>query len=120
MTGLTKPSRMTPIRFSAPLLGGHKGLAAEVPGDPASLWGVPPRPLWRGRRGHSVLGTINGVPFATAIVPRSQRFWVLVPDDVAEAARATSGDRCDFSLKPEVGEAPSPARPKRAPRKKTR
>jgi hypothetical protein len=48
-------------KFKAELRGGHKEDAIEVPFDPAKTWGMTAVPLWRGRTGHRVLATLNGV-----------------------------------------------------------
>jgi len=87
-------------RFEAVLLAGHKGCAVEVPFDPAVRWGIAPAPLWRGRRGHRVAATLNGLPFQDAIVPRSSRFWLLVAADLLATAGVAAGDRVAISIEP--------------------
>jgi hypothetical protein len=86
--------------FRAVLLEGHKGCAVEVPFDPAERWSALAGPLWRGRRGHRVQGTVNGVPFQDAIVPRSRRFWLLVSDHVMADAGVGAGDRVEVTVAP--------------------
>ena len=78
--------------FKAELQSGHKDDAVAVPFDPAKTWGVAPKPLWRGRRGHRVLATLNGVSFDTFIVPRQQKFFMMVGEDVKKQAEVAVGD----------------------------
>ena len=80
------PTAETPISFTGHLLGGHKGAAVEVPFDPDVQWGVPPERLRKGRDGHRVEATINGVKFQGAIVPRVRRFWSEVPEEAVVRA----------------------------------
>jgi hypothetical protein len=87
-----------PARFRGKLLLGHKGHAVEVPFDPAVRWNQVARPLRPGRRGFTVDATVGGVAFASAIVPRSKRFWLLVPDDVMAKAGATTGDTVPVTI----------------------
>jgi uncharacterized protein DUF1905 len=87
-------------RFDAVLLLGHKGCGAEVPFDPARRWGIAARPLWPGRRGHRVEGSLNGVRFESCVVARSGRFWVLVDEKTREAAGAAIGDTARVTLVP--------------------
>lgn len=79
-------------KFIAELQSGHKDHAVEVPFDPAEAWGVAPGPLWRGRRGHRVQATLNGVSFATFIVPRQQKFFMMVDEAVKQQAGVAVGD----------------------------
>ena len=72
-------------KFKAEVLSGHKEDAVEVPFDPAREWGIPPKLLWRGRRGHFVNATVNGFSFESSIVPRQKKFYLLVD---AEARKA--------------------------------
>lgn len=78
-------------KFKAELQGGHKEDAIEVPFNPAETWGVAPVPLWRGRKGHRVLATLNGVSFETFIVPRQQTFFLLVAEDIKQTAGVAAG-----------------------------
>jgi hypothetical protein len=93
-------------RFESVILDGHKGLAFEIPFDPAERWGVAPVALWPGRRGHRVRGTVNGVRFESAVVTRARRFFVLVTDGMKKAGKLRSGSSVRVSLsarEPEVG-----------------
>ena len=54
------------------LLDGHKGMAVEVPFDPAEAWGTKPRSVAPGRKGHPVDATLNGKAFRTV---KAQREW---------------------------------------------
>jgi hypothetical protein len=62
-------------QFKAELQSGHQEDAIEVPFDPAETWGVAAVRLWRGRRGHTVLASLNGLSFETFIVSRQQRYF---------------------------------------------
>jgi hypothetical protein len=81
-------------RFTATLLAGHKGLAVEVPFVPET----PSLPLAPGRRGHPARGTINGVKFESAVVPRSKRYWLLIDGELAARANAAEGDEVKVAL----------------------
>ena len=91
-------------RFKAELLSGHKESAVEVPFDPADEWQIDPRPLWRGRRGHSVDVVINGVSFESAIVPRQKRFYLLVDRESQGAARVSDGDLVTVTVRPKLAD----------------
>ncbi len=87
-------------RFAAVVLDGHKGPAFEVPFDPAERWGVAPVQLRPGRRGFRVRGTVNKIRFKSAAMGRSRRFFVLVTDDMAKAAKLRIGSKIEVSLLP--------------------
>jgi len=88
-------------RFKAQLLSGHKEMmAVEVPFDPAAEWQIDPKPLWRGRRGHSVDAVINRVAFESAIVPRQKRFYLLVDAETAKSAGISTGGLVEVSVEP--------------------
>jgi len=89
-------------RFSSVVLSGHKGLGFEVPFDPAKRWGRSAARLRPGRRGHRVSGTVNGTPFESAVVGRSRRFFVLVTDRMAKAAKLREGSAVRVLLKPQA------------------
>ena len=74
-------------KFKAEVLSGHKEDAVEVPFDPADEWGIAPKQLWRGRRGHAVKASVNGVSFEGSIVPRQKKFYLLID---AESRKATA------------------------------
>jgi hypothetical protein len=77
--------------FKAEVLSGHKEDAVEVPFDPAKEWGIPPKPLWRGRRGHFVNATVNGFSFESSIVPRQKKFYLLIDAEAGKAAGISEG-----------------------------
>lgn len=79
---------------------GHQEDAVGVPFDPAATWGVTAARLWRGRRGYTVLATLNGVSFETFIVPRQQRFFMLVDEDIKQEAGVAVGDVVEVTLAP--------------------
>ena len=87
-------------KFKAELLSGHQEDAVEVPFDPTATWGIPPEKLWRGRKGHRVLTTVNGVSFKTFIVPRQQKCFMLVDEDVKQEGRFTVGEIVSVSVAP--------------------
>jgi len=87
-------------RFKAEVLSGHKEDALEVPFDPAQEWGIPAKPLWRGRRGHAVSATVNGFSFAGSIVPRQKRFFLLIDAEARTAARVSAGLIVQVALEP--------------------
>lgn len=78
--------------FQATLLSGHKEDAVEVPFDPAEALGISLEPLEPGRRGFRVTASVNGTEFQSAIVPRSKRFWLLVPTTVERTTGIAAGD----------------------------
>ena len=79
---------------------GHKGVAVEVPFDPAEVWGSQIVRLWRGRKGYLVAGTIDGTRFESAVVRRMRRFFVLIDAAVAREAGARTGATSTLSLLP--------------------
>ena len=88
--------------FKAEVLSGHKEDAVEVPFDPATEWGVPPKPLWRGRRGHPVDATVNGYSFASSIVPRQKKFYLLIDAETEKAAQVSAGKIVRVAMEPHV------------------
>ena len=89
-------------RFAAVVLDGHKGAGFEVPFDPGERWGVAQVRLWPGRRGYRVRGTVNKVRFESAALGRSRRFFVLLTDEMARAAKLRIGSKVAVSLLPAV------------------
>jgi hypothetical protein len=87
--------------FTAEVQSGHKEAAIEVPFDPAQVWGLPPKPLWHGRRGYVVSGSLTGSHFEESfIVPRSQRFFMLIDAELQQAAGVSVGDIVDVAVAP--------------------
>lgn len=99
-------------RFTATLLEGHKGAAFEVPFDPAARWGIPARRLRHGRHGHPVRGSVNGVRFESAVVPRARRFFVEIDEKVRSAAKLDVGESVKISIAPRSEASVTPARAK--------
>ena len=89
-------------KFKAEVLVGHKEHALEVPFDPEREWGIPPKPLWRGRRGHLVSAKVNGFSFAGAIVPRQKRFYLLIDAEAGKAAKVSEGALVQVVVEPWV------------------
>ena len=91
-------------RFRTVVLDGHKGLAFELPFNPAERWGAEEIALRPGRRGYRVRGSVNRHRFESVVVPRAKRFWVLVTDDLKKTARLRAGSevKVEVSLRPEA------------------
>ena len=87
-------------KFKAEVLSGHKEDAVEVPFDPAKEWGIPPKPLWRGRRGHFVNATVNGFSFESSIVPRQKKFYLLIDAGAEKAAGVSKGVVVQVAVEP--------------------
>jgi hypothetical protein len=104
-------------RISGLVLEGHKDAAVEAPFDPAERFGIEPTALRRGRRGHRVRASTKSLRFETEIVPRSKRFWLVLPASVLEELRLEPGDTIDLSVGPvdsSEERAPSSAEPRKA------
>jgi len=93
---------MNKKKFRGELIAGHKENAVEVPFDPARQWGVAPKPLWRGRRGHLVNVTVNGFSFETSIVPRQKKFYLLIDAEAKQAAKLSEGVEVEIAVEPYV------------------
>jgi len=91
---------MADAKFTAVLLEGHKGVAVEVPFDPAEQWSIEPERLRAGRNGHRVIGTVNGVGFDSAVVPRSKKFWLEINEEVLKKARLKIGASAKIVMRP--------------------
>ena len=87
-------------KFKAAVLSGHKEDAVEVPFDPVKEWGIAPKPLWRGRRGHFVNATVNGFSFESAIVPRQKKFYMLIDAEAAKSAGVSEGRVVEVAVEP--------------------
>ena len=86
--------------FKAEVLSGHKEDAVEVPFDPEKTWGIPAKPLWRGRRGHLVNATVNGFSLESSIVPRQKKFYLLIDADAVRSAGISQGGVVEVAVKP--------------------
>jgi hypothetical protein len=91
---------MSRKRFKGEVLAGHKDMAVEVPFDPAAEWGLQPKSLWRGRRGHAVNATVNGISFESSIVPRQKKFYLLIDSTTTKAAGVSSGVVVQIAVEP--------------------
>ena len=78
---------MKATSYKGTLRGGHKDYAVEFPHTPEELWGIPPRALWPGRRGHHVRVKLNNTTGDTCIVPRLKKFWVIVDGELKKRSR---------------------------------
>ena len=87
-------------KFKAELQSGHQEDAVEVPFDPVETWGLAPVPLWRGRKGHRVMATLNGISFAGFIVSRQRKSFMLVDEDIKQEAGAAVGDIVTVTVAP--------------------
>lgn len=92
--------KMKKKKFKAEVLPGHKEQAVEVPFDPVKEWGIPPKSLWRGRRGHVVNATVNGFSFESSIVPRQKKFYMLIDAEAAKSARVSEGALVQVAVEP--------------------
>ena len=88
------------LRFRAIVRSGHKENAVEVPFDPAERWNLAPQPIRPGRRGFAVAASIDGCRFASHVVARSKKFWLLLPPLVAIATNVRAGDEVDVWIEP--------------------
>ena len=86
--------------FKAEVISGHKEAAVEVPFDPALEWGILPKPLWRGRRGHFVNATVNGFSFESSIAPRQKKFYLLIDAEAAKSAGVSEGVVVQVAVEP--------------------
>jgi hypothetical protein len=86
--------------FKAEVRAGHKGYGVEVPFDPQKKWGIAAVRLRKGRNGHRVRGTINGVAFLSAIVPRMKRYFVEFDEDTVLAANTGAGKTVTVAIEP--------------------
>lgn len=104
--------KITSLRktFKAELQSGHQEDAVEVPFDPALAWGIPAARLWRGRKGHTVKAAVKGVSFEGFIVGRQRRFFLLIDEDIAQAAGVAVGDLITIAVAPIQVESIEPAR----------
>ena len=93
-------------KFKAEVLSGHKENAVEVPFDPSEVWGVNPHPLWRGRRGHPVKGSLNGRTFESLIIPRQKKFYVLIDQALEQGSGVAAGDVVEVALQPSAHKQP--------------
>ena len=87
-------------KFKAEVLSGHKEYAVQVPFDPAQEWGIPPKRLWRGRRGHLIDAVVNSFSFASSIVPRQKKFYLLIDAKATKAAGVTDGVEVEVVIEP--------------------
>jgi hypothetical protein len=88
-------------QFTAKILTGHKDNAVEVPFDPSEVWGLPAQPIWRGRRGHAVSGTLNGFRFDEGfIVPRAKKFFLIIDKEMSSAAGVSVGEVVRIRIEP--------------------
>lgn len=90
----------TKKKFKAEVMSGHKDSALEVPFDPTKEWGIEPKPLWRGRRGHAVNAIVNGFRFESSIVPRQKKFFMLIDRETAKAAGISEGSVVEVAVEP--------------------
>ena len=89
-----------PERFKGEVLAGHKACAVEVPFDPARKFGIEKARLRPGRFGHRVKGTVNGVAFESAVVPRMKRFWLELDAATLKRTKLQVGDTASIALEP--------------------
>jgi hypothetical protein len=90
------PSR----KFKGILVAGHKEDAVEVPFDPGAQWPIQPVQITPGRRGYPVWATLEGIEFASFVLARSKKHWLLVDARVKALAKVATGDQLSISLAP--------------------
>jgi hypothetical protein len=94
------------VGFEAQLYEGHdKTRAVHVPFDPKDVWDVEPAQIVIGRSkkkrpAHLVRGTVNGVPFESAIWFYFRNFVMIIDDDVTKRAKAKPGDMLELVVQP--------------------
>jgi hypothetical protein len=88
-------------KFKTELQAGHQEDAVELPFDPGETWGLVPERLWRGRNGYKVVAKVNGVTFEGFIVSRQRRSFLLVEDDIKQAAGVGVGDVVNVTVEPQ-------------------
>ena len=92
--------KMKKKNFKAEVISGHKEDAVEVPFDPALEWGIPPKPLWRGRRGHFVNAAVNGFSLESSIVARQKKFFLLIDAEAKKSAGVSAGVGVQVAVEP--------------------
>jgi hypothetical protein len=100
------------------VLEGHKEAAIEVPFDPAVRWKLPMTRVEVGRWGHRVEASLNHLRFQSAIVPRANRFFLLLPPDLMKVAALEVGATVRITVHPMHGATTAPTPKARAPRPK--
>lgn len=86
-------------KFKAEVLPANKGSAVEVPFDPEKEWGVPPQKLWNETHGHWVTARIKGIFFASSIVSRQNKFYLLIDAETQRAAKIAAGNMIEVSVR---------------------
>jgi hypothetical protein len=94
--------------FQATILSGHKEDAVELPFDPGVEWSITSGQFAPGRRGFAVQARLNEVSFASHVVARSGRFWLLVDSQVAGLAGVSTGDSVRVVIEPATTSGRSP------------
>jgi hypothetical protein len=88
-------------RFEAPLLEGHKGVAAVlVPFNPETVWQQKPFRLAGRRHGWLVKGSANGARFTGYIGDRWGRFFIALDERVRRSAEVSLGDLVAMVVEP--------------------
>ena len=109
--------------FRTELLSGHKGAAVLVPFDPEEAWGIAPRQVaskaYGKRAGHLIAGTLNGHRFEGWIGHRWGRFFILVDEQLQDAAGIGVGDMVDVSVRPRPAAGRPPGLASRRGRRKS-
>jgi hypothetical protein len=90
-------------KFKAELQTGHQEDAIAVPFDPGETWGLVPGKLWRGRKGYKVMAKLNEISFEGFIVSRQRKSFLLVDEDIKQAAGVEVGDLVTVTVAPVDG-----------------
>jgi hypothetical protein len=92
---------MVKKRFETELIEGHKSVTVVlVPFDPEVTWARKPVRLDPRRDGWLVAGTANGVRFDGYIGQRWGRFFIIVDEELRDAARVSVGDTLTMVIGP--------------------
>jgi hypothetical protein len=87
--------------FEAELIEGHKGVTAViVPFDPEEGWSQKPVRLDPRRHGWLISGKANGVRFDGYIGERWGRFFIIIDQELREAAGVSVGDTLSLIIEP--------------------
>jgi hypothetical protein len=87
--------------FETELIEGHKGVTVVlVPFDPEERWSIKPVRLEGTRHGWLITGSVDGVRFEGYIGERWNRFFIIIDDELREAANVSVGDTLKVVVEP--------------------
>jgi hypothetical protein len=103
---VARSKRQRGVGFEAALYEGHDGTCAvHVPFDPGEVWDAPPAEIVIGRKktprkAHLVRGTVDGVPFESAIWFYFRSWVMIVEPAVRKRAKVKPGDTVEIVVEP--------------------